>query len=179
MQIMKMVWKLQRLVNTGLEYPVISTSIQSLSATNFSYSLFQSLRFSIFQIQPVFLTLAPQHEFCYLKMSLLFLFLSLAFLDWLLSVLQRPFKCHIFRVAFPAVLTQISACSNVPSLTAWSFIRTGAVRQLSGQSSCHIAALSVYWFELNGEKAASQAGNGIYTNSCSNEEWRMISWVFV
>lgn len=119
MQIMKMVWKLQRLVNTGLEYPVISTSIQPLSATNFSYSLSQPLRFSIFQIQPVVLILAPQHEFCYLEKSLLILFLSLAFLDWLLFVLPRPFKCHIFRAAFPAVLTQISACSNVSSLTAW------------------------------------------------------------
>lgn len=178
MQVMKMVWKLQRLVNTGLDYPVISTSVQPLSATNFSYSLSQPLRFSIFQIQPVLLPLAPQHEFCYLKMSLLFLFLSLAFLDWLLSMLQRPFKCHIFRAAFPAVLTQISACSNVSSLTAWELHKNRGC-ETSGQSSCHIAALSVYWFELNGEKAASQAGNGIYTNSCSNEEWRMISWVFV
>lgn len=110
----------------------------------------------------------PQDGCCCLEMSLL----PLPLLDFPCSAPghspRSPPVSHL-RATLPAVLMPIRACAwqgtcRCVFLMPWGLHEDGPVRQLSGQSLCHSAELHIYWFESNGGKTASQAGNGVYSN---------------
>lgn len=100
------------------------------------------------------------------------LFLSLTSLAQLLFIPQGALRCHISEPPFLLSWCWLGrvhgrACAGVSSWWPGGCTRAGPGRQLSGQSLCHSAELHIYWFELNGGKTASQAGNEVYSNGFS------------